>query len=109
MNKLLSVSVLIVACAVTTASIAFTSFGVYDRYTAHAKQKERVFNWFFNQCAQEVDRERLRQSFTQGRLFELRRACNVAAKAYSNGKEDYTVFDKQYTFDEEIQQYVEQP
>lgn len=100
MNKLLSISALI-------ASVAFTSFGTYDRYTAHTKQKEALFNSYFNVCAQEVDRERLRQGFTQGRLLELRRACNVATEAFVNGKADYTVLGRSWVFDKEAQIYVE--
>ena len=100
MNKLLSISALI-------AGIAFTSFGTYDRYTAHTKQKEALFNSYFNVCANEVDRERLRQGFTQGRLLELRRACNVAAEAFVNDKADYTVLGRSWTFDKEAQMYVE--
>ena len=100
MNKLLSISALI-------TSLAFTTFGTYDRYTAHTKQKEALFNSYFNVCASEVDRERLRQSFTQGRLLELRRACNVAAEAFVNDKVDYTVLGRNWTFDKEAQMYVE--
>lgn len=100
MNKLLSISALI-------ASIAFTSFGTYDRYTAHTKQKEALFNSYFNVCASEVDKARLQQGFTQGRLLELRRACNVAAEAFANDKADYTVLGRIWTFDKEAQMYVE--
>ena len=100
MNKLLSASALI-------AALTFTSFGTYDRYTAHTKQKEALFNSYFNVCVNEVDRERLRQSFTQGRLLELRRACNVAAKAFADDKADYTVLGRSWTFDKEAQMYVE--
>lgn len=100
MNKLLSISALI-------AALAFTSFGTYDRYTAHTKQKEALFNSYFNTCANEVDRERLRQGFTQGRLLELRRACNIAAEAFVNDKADYTVLGRSWTFDKEAQMYVE--
>ena len=107
MNKLLSISALIASIAAITATIAFTSFGIYDRYTAHTKQKEALFNSYFNVCASEVDRERLRQGFTQGRLLELRRACNVAAKAFVDDKADYTVLGRSWTFDKEAQMYVE--
>lgn len=100
MNKLLSISALI-------ASIAFTSFGTYDRYTAHTKQKEALFNSHFNVCAAEVDKARLQQGFTQGRLLELRRACGVGAKAFANDKADYTVLGRSWTFDKEAQIYVE--
>ena len=100
MNKLLSISALL-------AAVAFTSFGTYDRYVAHTKQKEALFNSYFNTCANEVDRERLRQGFTQGRLLELRRACNVAAEAFANDKADYTVLGRSWTFDKEAQMYVE--
>ena len=100
MNKFLPISTLI-------AAVAFTSFGTYDRYTAHAKQKEALFNSYFNTCANEVDRERLRQGFTQGRLLELRRACNVAAEAFVDDKADYTVLGRSWTFDKEAQMYVE--
>lgn len=100
MNKLLSISALI-------ASIAFTSFGTYDRYTANTKQKEALFNSYFNVCAAEVDKARLQQSFTQGRLMELRRACNIAAKAFADDKADYTVLGRSWTFDKEAQMYVE--
>lgn len=101
MNKLLSISALI-------ASIVFTTFGTYDRYTAHTKQKEALFNSYFNVCASEVDRERLRQGFTQGRLLELRRVCNVAAEAFVDDKADYTVLGRSWTFDKEAQMYVEE-
>lgn len=100
MNKLLSISALIIA-------VAFTSFGTYDRYAAHTKQKEALFNSYFDVCAAEVDRERLRQSFTQGRLLELRGACNVAAKAFADDKADYTVLGRSWKFDKDAQMYVE--
>lgn len=100
MNKLLSISALI-------ASLAFISFGTYDRYTAHAKQKEALFNSYFNVCASEVDKARLQQGFTQGRLLELRRACHVAAEAFVDDKADYTVLGRSWTFDKEAQMYVE--
>lgn len=107
MNKLLSISALIATSAVVTASLAFTSFGTYDRYTAHTKQKEALFNSYFNVCANEVDQARLQQGFTQGRLLELRRACNVAAEAFVNDKADYTVLGRSWAFDKEAQMYVE--
>lgn len=100
MNKLLSISALI-------TSIAFTGFGTYDRYTEHTKQKEALFNSYFNVCASEVDKARLQQGFTQGRLLELRRACNVAGEAFANDKADYTVLGRSWTFDKEAQMYLE--
>lgn len=100
MNKLLSISALM-------TSLAFTSFGTYDRYTAHTRQKEALFNSYFNVCANEVDKARLQQGFTQGRLLELRRACNVAAKAFVNDKAEYTVLGRSWAFDKEAQMYVE--
>lgn len=100
MNKLLSISALI-------ATVAFTSFGTYDRYTAHTKQKEALFNSYFNVCTAEVDKARLQQGFTQGRLLELRRACNVVAEAFVDDKADYTVLGRSWTFDKEAQMYVE--
>lgn len=100
MNKLLSISALL-------AATSFAAFGTYDRYTAHTKQKEALFNSYFNVCASEVDKARLQQGFTQGRLLELRRACNVAAEAFANDKADYTVLGRSWTFDKEAQMYVE--
>lgn len=68
MNKLLSISALI-------ASLAFTSFGTYDRYTAHTKQKEALFNSYFNVCAQEVERKGYNGGYPEREILELRKAC----------------------------------
>lgn len=100
MNKLLSVSALI-------ASLAFTSFGTYDRYTAHTKQKEALFNSYFNVCASEVDKASLSGRFSADELLELRKACGVGAKAFADDKADYTVLGRSWTFDKEAQMYVE--
>lgn len=107
MNKLLSISALIASCAVATASIALTSFGTYDRYTAHTKQKEALFNSYFNVCASEVDKASLSGRFSSEELSELRKACGVGAKAFANDKADYTVLGRSWTFDKEAQMYVE--
>ena len=101
MNKLLSISALI-------ASLAFTSFGTYDRYTAHTKQKEALFNSYFNTCANEVERASLSGRYAPPELLELRKACGVGAKAFANDKADYTVLGRSWTFDKESQMYVEE-
>lgn len=100
MNKLLSISVLI-------ASLAFTSFGTYDRYTAHTKQKEALFNSYFNVCASEVERASLSGRYAPSELLELRKACGVGAHAFANDKADYTVLGRSWTFDKEAHMYVE--
>lgn len=100
MNKFLSISALI-------ASIAFISFGTYDRYTVHTKQKEALFNSYFNVCASEVDKANAYPGFTPERYLELRKACGVAGMAYASGKADYTVLGRSWTFDKEAQMYVE--
>ena len=101
MNKLLSISALI-------ASLAFTSFGTYDRYTAHTKQKEALFNSYFNVCASEVDKANAYPGFTPERYLELRKACGVGAKAFADDKADYTVLGRSWTFDKQAQMYLEE-
>lgn len=100
MNKLLSISALI-------ASIAFTSFGTYDRYTVHIKQKEALFNSYFNVCASEVERKGYNGGYPEREILELRKACGVGAHAFANDKADYTVLGRSWTFDKEAQMYVE--
>lgn len=100
MSKLLSISALI-------ASLAFTSFGTYDRYTTHTKQKEALFNSYFDVCASEVDKASLSGRYAMSELLELRKACGVGAKAFANDKADYTVLGRSWTFDKEAQMYVE--
>lgn len=100
MNKLLSISALI-------ASLAFTSFGTYDRYTTHTKQKEALFNSYFNVCAAEVERKGYNGGYPEREILELRKACGVGAQAFANDKADYTVLGRSWTFDKEAQIYVE--
>lgn len=100
MNKLLSISALI-------ASIAFTSFGTYDRYTAHTKQKEILFNSYFNVCAAEVERKGYNGGYPEREILELRKACGLGAHAFVDDKADYTVMGRSWTFDKEAQMYVE--
>lgn len=100
MNKLLSISALI-------ASLAFTSFGTHDRYTAHTKQKEALFNSYFNVCAQEVERASLSGRYDPSELLGLRKACGIGAYAFAANKADYTVLGRSWTFDKEAQMYVE--
>jgi hypothetical protein len=107
MNKLLSISALIAACAVATASIAFTSFGTYDRYKAHTKQKEALFNSYFNVCVSEVERKGYDGGYPEREILELRKACGVGAKAFADNKADYTALGRSWTFDKEAQMYVE--
>lgn len=89
MNKLLSISVLI-------TSLAFTSFGTYDRYTAHTKQKEALFNSYFNVCAAEVERKGYNGGYPESLVLELRKACGVAAHAFAANKADYTVLGRSW-------------
>ena len=107
MNRLLSTSLLIAACAVATASIAFTSFGTYDRYTAHTKQKEALFNSYFNVCASEVERKGYNGGYPEREILELRKACGVGAHSFADDKADYTVLGRSWTFDKEAQMYME--
>lgn len=100
MNKLLSISALL-------AATSFTAFGTYDRYTAHTKQKEALFNSYFNVCAQEVERASLSGRYASSEILELRKACGVGAKAFADDKADYTVLGRSWTFDKESQMYVE--
>jgi hypothetical protein len=100
LNKLLSISALL-------AATSFTAFGTYDRYTAHTKQKEALFNSYFNVCAQEVERASLSGRYASSEILELRKACGVGAKAFADDKADYTVLGRSWTFDKESQMYVE--
>lgn len=100
MNNLLSISALI-------ASLAFTSFGTYDRYTTHTKQKESLFNSYFNVCASEVERKGYNGGYPEREILELRKACGVAAHAFAADKADYTVLGRSWRFDKEAQMYVE--